>query len=196
MKCSEIPPRERMLQAACDLLETQGYHATGLSEILQRSDAPRGSLYYYFPEGKEELAAEAIERQGHFVRNRMREDLAAVEDAAEAVRTMFHKMAHFAATSGCRTMGSITGVALESSHTNERLRQACVNVYESWRLVFEQKLLASGYAEEEARSLSLLLLGAMEGAITLTRTLRDVAPLQQAGDQLARLLAGYKQNSP
>lgn len=188
MNCSELSTRERMVQATCELLEAQGYHATGLNEILQRSCTPRGSLYYYFPEGKEELASEAIEWQGRDVEKRMRDALALYADAAEAVRMLFHKMAEFAATSGCRALGPITGVALESSSTNERLRQSCAAVYESWRAVIAEKLLSSGYSSADAENLSLMILGALEGAITLTRTLRSADPLQQTGDYLGRLL--------
>jgi TetR/AcrR family transcriptional repressor of lmrAB and yxaGH operons len=196
MKSEELSTRERMVQATCELLEAQGYHATGLNEILQRSDTPRGSLYYYFPEGKEELAVEAIERQGRFIEGRLREDLAANEDAAEAVRGLFHRLAHYAEASGCRALSPITAVALESSATNERLRQACATAYESWRAVIEEKLLARGFAPNDAYSLSITVLSAIEGATTLTRTLHSADSLRQTGDHLARLLKPSQQPSP
>jgi TetR/AcrR family transcriptional repressor of lmrAB and yxaGH operons len=192
---SELSTRERMIRATCELLEAQGYHATGLNEILQRSDTPRGSLYYYFPEGKEELATEAIERQGRMIETYMREFLASVDDAAEAVQALFVRQAEHVTATGCCTSGSITAVALESSTTNERLRQACVQVYEDWRVAVEEKLLASGYSAEDATSLSLVIVGAMEGAIALTRTLRHGAPLLETGEQLARLLRLIQPNS-
>jgi len=195
MANGELSTRERMVQATCELLEAQGYHATGLNEILQRSDTPRGSLYYYFPEGKEELAEEAIEWKGHFFESHLRKDLAAHEDAAEAVRAFFYKIAQFASISGCRALGPITAVALESSTTNERLRQRCAAVYESWRAVIEEKLLSNGFTQPTAASLALVILGALEGATTLTRTLRSPEPLQQSGDNLARLLKCIK-NDP
>ncbi len=193
MKNSELSTRKRMVQATCELLEAQGYHATGLNEILQRSDTPRGSLYYYFPEGKEELAIEAIEQQGRFIETRLRESLAAFEDAAEAVEGLFHEIANFATTSGCRAVGPITAVALESSTTNERLRQSCAQVYENWRAVIAEKLLSSGFSAADASSLSIMILSAMEGAITLTRTLRSAEPLQQMGKHLGRLLKFMQQ---
>jgi TetR/AcrR family transcriptional repressor of lmrAB and yxaGH operons len=186
--CSELSTRERMVRAACELLETQGYHATGLNEILQRSDTPRGSLYYYFPEGKEELAAEAIERQGRLIEAGIRADLAAVENAAAAVQGLFFKLAQHVESSGCRMGGPITAVALESSTTNERLRQVCAQIYDAWRTAFEEKLLASGYPATETAALSTLILSVLEGATTLSRTLRSALPLQQAGEQLGRLL--------
>ena len=66
------PSRDRLLDAAVDLLQRQGYHGTGLNELLERSEAPRGSLYHYFPGGKEQIGAEAIGRAGRAGRRRRR----------------------------------------------------------------------------------------------------------------------------
>jgi TetR/AcrR family transcriptional repressor of lmrAB and yxaGH operons len=195
MKNSELSTRERMVQATCELLEAQGYHATGLNEILQRSDTPRGSLYYYFPDGKEELAVEAVERQGKFIEARLREDMAAYANIADAVRALFYKLASFAVASHCHALGPITAVALESSATNERLRQACSQVYASWRGVFEAKLLTCDFTPSEAASLATVILSAFEGASTLARTTKSAEPLQQMGDQLHFLLTA-KQGTP
>ena len=55
-----LPTRERILRAGLHLFQTQGYHGTGVSEILERARAPKGSLYHHFPGGKEELAITAL----------------------------------------------------------------------------------------------------------------------------------------
>ena len=55
--------KQRILQTAMRLFHTQGYHATGVSQILKESVSPKGSLYYHFPGGKEQLAIEAIYEQ-------------------------------------------------------------------------------------------------------------------------------------
>lgn len=188
MSDEELSTRERMVKATCELLEAQGYHATGLNEILQRSSTPRGSLYYYFPEGKEELAIEAIERQGYLVEHRMRESLAQHDDAATAIANLLQEMVHMSSISGCRTLGPITAVAVESSTTNDRLRDVCATVYERWRLVIEQKLLACHYPPARAAKFSLMILSTIEGASVLTRTLRSPDPLLQAGEFLAAML--------
>ena len=52
--------KDIFIDTASSLFANQGYHATGISEILKKSNAPKGSLYYYFPQGKEQLAQEAL----------------------------------------------------------------------------------------------------------------------------------------
>ena len=60
--------REAFVEATGELLRRQGYAATGLNEIVARSGAPRGSLYFHFPGGKQELALAAMERTGEQLR--------------------------------------------------------------------------------------------------------------------------------
>ncbi|MCU0502772.1 MAG: TetR/AcrR family transcriptional regulator, partial [Anaerolineae bacterium] len=69
--------RDQIIATTAALLERQGYYATGLSQIIHESGAPKGSLYYYFPAGKEELTAEAIERSSRLLASHTRAELAA-----------------------------------------------------------------------------------------------------------------------
>jgi AcrR family transcriptional regulator len=52
--------RDRMLRAAAGLFQERGYAATSFQDVIARSGAPRGSIYHHFPDGKEQLAAEAL----------------------------------------------------------------------------------------------------------------------------------------
>lgn len=54
--------RERMVDAATELFALHGYGGVGLSAILEKSGAPRGSMYHHFPGGKAQLAAAVIDR--------------------------------------------------------------------------------------------------------------------------------------
>ena len=78
--------REKILQAATRLFHLNGYHATGLNQILQESGAPKGSLYYHFPNGKEQLAAEAIQLSGQIIAADIRTRLNAFDDPIEAIQ--------------------------------------------------------------------------------------------------------------
>src|ERR1700684_3923504 len=50
----------KTLTAAARLFRQQGYHGTALSDILAAAGSPRGSLYFHFPNGKEEIAVAAL----------------------------------------------------------------------------------------------------------------------------------------
>src|SRR5271155_943788 len=50
--------KERMVVAARRLFREHGYLGTALSDVVTESAAPRGSIYFHFPGGKEELATE------------------------------------------------------------------------------------------------------------------------------------------
>ena len=82
------PSRDRLLDAAVDLLQRQGYHGTGLNELLERSGAPRGSLYHYFPGGKEQIGAEAIARAGEQVAAAVAHLLRTKPSVADAVEAL------------------------------------------------------------------------------------------------------------
>ena len=58
-----------MVEGAVALLARHGLQATSFSEVLAATGAPRGSLYHYFPGGKNQLIAAAVERAGAMLIN-------------------------------------------------------------------------------------------------------------------------------
>jgi TetR/AcrR family transcriptional repressor of lmrAB and yxaGH operons len=52
--------REKAITTAARLFDRQGYHGTGLAQIIKESGSPRGSFYFHFPDGKEQLGIEAV----------------------------------------------------------------------------------------------------------------------------------------
>jgi len=180
--------RQQILDTAAELIEAQGYHATGLSEIIRVSGAPKGSLYYYFPGGKEELVAEAVRSTGGTVLERIRTELDRFDDAVDAVREFLLTLAQHVAASEYRGGGPITTVALESATTAEQINLACREVYASWQAAFADKLVASGVASPRATRLASVLVATLEGAIVLCRTRHSPAPLVSAADEMGLLL--------
>jgi TetR/AcrR family transcriptional repressor of lmrAB and yxaGH operons len=184
--------RDQIIETTCELLELQGYHATGLNQIIKESGSPKGSLYYYFPGGKEELTAEALNRVGQMVLNRIKENLAVIDDPAESIREFILNIARNVVLSGYRAGGPITTVALETAATNERLREECQRIYGGWQGAFADKLLSSGFSESSAKQLACLIIAAIEGGIILSRTNRNPEPLQNVAHQLSELVSSLR----
>jgi TetR/AcrR family transcriptional regulator, lmrAB and yxaGH operons repressor len=180
--------RDQIIEATCELLELQGYHATGLNQIIKESGSPKGSLYYYFPGGKEELTVEALERVGEIVLNRIQQNLAEGGDPASAIRDFIRNVAQNVEASGFRAGGPITTVAMETAATNDRLREVCHRIYSEWQGVFKERLIAAGCPTERAERLSALIISGLEGGIILCRTRRSREPLEAVADEIGVLL--------
>jgi TetR/AcrR family transcriptional regulator, lmrAB and yxaGH operons repressor len=180
--------RDHIIQTTCDLLELQGYHATGMNQIIKESGSPKGSLYYYFPGGKEELAAEAVKYAGEITLSRIRDNLALIPDAAEAIYTFITTIAHFVELSGFRAGGPITIVAMESAASSDVLRQVCQGIYDGWQTVFADKLKSSHFDDARAARIAALIIASIEGGVILCRTSRSQEPLKNVAGEIRLLL--------
>lgn len=180
--------RDQIIETTCQLMEMQGYHATGLNQILAESGAPKGSLYYYFPKGKEELAVAAVERTSRAIQGNINSVLTAVPEPAAAIKTFLTILAEKVAESGYQAGGPITAIALESASTNETLRETCHDAYQSWQDIFAKKLQTGGYSAAHAARLAALIIASIEGAIILSRSARSTRPLQDVAQEIDFLL--------
>lgn len=182
------PTREKILTTTANLLERQGYHATGLNQIVEESDTPRGSLYYYFPKGKEELAAEAVTQRMSEMADWSRRFLSKIDDPIEAIHAMIMEMSKQSAQSGCCTGAPIAAVALEASNTSERIRKACADGYQGLQDVLAAKLVMGGFSAERASSLAAIVNVSIEGAMILSRTNQDPQILVEVADSMKSLM--------
>lgn len=180
--------RDQIIEAMCDLLELQGYHASGLNELIKVSGAPRGSLYYYFPDGKDGLTAEAITRTGELVVARIQRGLAASERPGAAVRAFVEQVAAGVEAAGFRAGGPLTAVAMETATTNERLNLVCRQAFAAVQGAFAERLGASGMVAERATELATFITAAIEGGIMLSRTNHSGEPLRVVARQLELLV--------
>ena len=183
--------RDQIIDTTSDLMESQGYHATGLNQIVAESGAPKGSLYHYFPGGKEEMAVEAIDRTGRLLEERIRANLPPGVAPAEALRDFAHTIAFHIEASGYRAGGPLTAVAMETATNSERLNHACRDAFERVITAFAERLVTEGTPAERARGLSVFVTAAFEGGIILSRTYHSGDPLRQVGDVLFEFMSTH-----
>lgn len=181
--------REQILQTTCTLLEKQGFHGTGLNEIVKESGAPKGSLYYYFPEGKDQITAEAVLQSGQVTAERIRAGLAESSSASKALYDFILKIAENVELSGFAAGGPLTAVAMETATKSERINLACREAYGALQSAFRDKLLECGYTKTKADELSTFITASVEGGIILSRTYHTADPLRLVAKQLKVLLA-------
>ena len=184
--------RANILLTMARLIEKQGYHATGLTEIIRESGAPKGSLYYYFPEGKEQIGVEAIIAAGRIISGRLHGMLKQNTSPANAVHGFLMKMAENMEATGIGAGSPLTTAAMETAMTSEKINKACRDAFELILSAFREKFLAGGFSGIQAAELALYVTTVVEGGILMSRTYHRVEPLRLAARHLQKYLASLR----
>jgi TetR/AcrR family transcriptional repressor of lmrAB and yxaGH operons len=180
--------REAFERATGRLLRRQGYDGTGLNEIVAASSAPKGSLYFHFPGGKEELALAAMRREGEGLREAIASVMGSGGDLAAALGRLVDALAHGLERSGFQDGCPIATVTLEAANRSQAVRTAAATVFESWLQALQESFMAGGLEATAARRRALLALAAIEGALILARARRDLEPLAAVREELVELM--------
>ncbi|QLL07919.1 TetR/AcrR family transcriptional regulator [Mycobacterium vicinigordonae] len=178
--------RDKMLVSAAQVMRERGAAGVTIDSVLARSGAPRGSVYYHFPDGRNQILAEALRYSG--------DSITAVIDRAadrgarvllrEFVRHWEHQLTEGDFTAGC----PVAAAALGSADDELELKTAAGDILGRWCAAMARAFVADGFEERDATSLAVTSIAALEGAIMLCRSTRSTAPLRDVGDQLEFLV--------
>lgn len=179
--------KEKILITASKLFQKQGYHGTGLNQIIKESGCPKGSLYYYFPEGKEQLVEEAIWRAKEGMRKELTTLLAVHDDARNAIDyilTYHEKIDVTAEYDGI----PLALIAMETSLMSERIRLACKEAYDLMIELVAQKFIASKWPQQEAVKIATLLIAILQGYGIMAMTHLSNEPFLLAHQQILTII--------
>lgn len=173
-------PRERMVISAALLIRERGAHATAVSDVLRHSRAPKGSAYHYFPGGRAQLLAEAVDYAGDYAAAMIAVPGSPVELLDRLIRTYRDQLLATDYRAGC----PVVAVTVEAESVVERAGAAFLK----WRNVIAQRCVDYGVSADRADDLAILVVSSFEGAILMARATRDIAPLDAVHRQLRDLL--------
>ncbi|HJQ00758.1 MAG TPA: TetR/AcrR family transcriptional regulator [Jatrophihabitans sp.] len=185
-------PRERIVYAAAQSVRERGVAATGLRGVVAAAGAPRGSLQHYFPGGKDQLVTEALRWSADFavgcVRNYVNTATAPTPAGlfAAMAKQWRDEFAHRGFHRGC----PLVAAAADLAGTDPSLRASIDAAFESWLAAVRDALRQLGVPAGRARSLALVMISSLEGAIMLARTRHDPTPLTVVVRELRPLLDG------
>lgn len=173
--------RIRLVESAAALFSRQGYAATGVKTVLAAADAPYGSLYHFFPGGKEQLGAAALEHGGARQKMRLESVYQPGDDVVECTANSFVVAADGLVATDYQDACPIATIALEVSGADGEMRAAAAAAFESWLDVLQDRFSSAGMDDERAREVAVVVFCLMEGAMLLARTTRSTAPFETAG---------------
>jgi TetR/AcrR family transcriptional regulator, lmrAB and yxaGH operons repressor len=182
----------KTLAAAARLFRQQGYHGTALHDILAASGSPRGSLYFHFPKGKEEIGEAALTLAGEAVRQAIAHAAETSANAEIFLTRVARGMASDLEKSNFREGCPIATTALETAVQSEVLGAATRSAFQKWENEIKRGLERFGMSADEADLVATLVLSQLEGALLLARTYRSLAPMQRAELALKLLARGHQ----
>src|SRR5215813_5559651 len=186
--------RDRIVQAAADLMYHKGVHATTLDDVREATGTSKSQLYRHFPD-KDSLVHAVIALRGHQIMTRETQRLGRFNSFSGLVRwrnaliqaSALHNGAH-----GC-ALGSM---ANELSNQDEQARTLLADLFKTWEDLIAaglERMQAKGALKSDAdpEQLAIGLMAALQGGYLLANTVHDVRPMEIAIDQALEHLKSY-----
>lgn len=180
--------RERIVAGAADMISRRGLNATSIREMAKHARAPLGSTYHYFPEGKQQLATEAVRHTGEWTSRSLRKALRA--GPVEGLRAFLALWRGIVVDSDFRAGCPVLAVSIEEPATEERppAVAAAAEVFDAWERLLADSLREHGAEPGQAARLATLIVAAVEGTVAMCRAKRSTQPLDHAEEQLQALI--------
>lgn len=189
--------RERLIDATVSLMRVKGAAASGTKEILDLAGAPRGSFYFHFPDGKDQLVLAALERAAAATLLSMTEPLSdAAGDLGHQVRSIFTAIETDLLANDYAPGCAVAVTTLESASTLTQFQQAVSAAFTTWTSALTSCLSRRGLSPDRAAALADAIVSATEGATILARAHRSPAPLRNAALMLELAIDAIARESP
>jgi AcrR family transcriptional regulator len=175
-----------MLISAAEVLRERGAAGVTIDEVLARSGAPRGSVYYHFPEGRNQILTEALQYAGELLTEVIAEasNRGGLYLVRQFVEFWEDLLVESDFTAGCPVVAAAIGAADDEP----QLTSVAGSIFRRWRDALTGAFVSDGFDEPCAASLAITCIASLEGAVVLCRSTRSVDPLRDVADQVEFLI--------
>jgi TetR/AcrR family transcriptional regulator, lmrAB and yxaGH operons repressor len=172
--------RTKMIDGAMRLLAERGLQETSFSEVLALTGAPRGSIYYHFPDGKNQLVGFALDTAGEraiaLLDSTAGADAVAVAEAFLGMWRSLLVQSNFSI--GCSVL------AVTVATDSDELLDKAAGIFRAWRGRLAELLAEGGVQQGGAERLAAMVIAGSEGAVVLSRAERSIDPFELVAQQL------------
>jgi TetR/AcrR family transcriptional repressor of lmrAB and yxaGH operons len=184
--------RESLINAACELFRARGYEGVGVAELLEKSGAPRGSLYFHFPGGKEEIGVEAVRRVGESVAEQFRGLHESGVDMNTFIDRVFATTAKTVKDRCFEASCPIAATAAGLGKHNPQLAEAVRDMFTSWEREITVAAVARGMKPKNAAEFATAMLTCIEGALIVSKAQQTVAAHTASAKALKAMAAALR----
>ncbi|MGE0217056.1 TetR/AcrR family transcriptional regulator [Mycolicibacterium sp.] len=180
--------KDRMISAARRLFREHGYIGTAMSDVIAESQAPRGSLYFHFPGGKEELATEVVLRYSADVITHINRTAGRTDTAQDFVTEFLAYFREDIVASDYREGCAVAPIVVESTPASKALTDVISRGFRDVIATLTARLVEKAVPDPDAEAIAINILTSMEGALILCRVLRSPGPFDAAISMLTMSL--------
>lgn len=176
---SRTDTRDRIIEAARELFYSQGYHATGLAQILKEAEVNSGSLYHFFA-SKEELLLAVLDRYKEMLWPVLLEPAwDGIDDPVGRIFALLERYRQGLLMTDFTRSCPIGNLALELTEFHPDAQRRVAENFEGWRIAVRGCLEAAADRLPPGVDLDRLatfILTTMEGAVMQSRAYRSIEP--------------------
>jgi TetR/AcrR family transcriptional regulator, lmrAB and yxaGH operons repressor len=177
--------KDRMIAAARRLFREHGYLGTALSDVVTESAAPRGSIYFHFPGGKEELASEVnLLHTGDHIAH-INRAAASTDTAGQLIEAFIGRIRDELVASNYREGCAMAPIVIESTAASDQLSDATRRGFQDMIATLAARFTEKNIPHSRATQLATHVWSSVEGALILSRVLHSPEPFDLAIAQLA-----------
>lgn len=155
---------ENIIKETMKLVQKKGYAGTSIAEIIKKSKSPKGSMYYYFPKGKDDIIVSSLDRIDVEFRKKFKTASSAcnsLEDVLSGLMNLFKNKEKVYGTPSFR----MTLLALETIGQAPVVAEKCKSILMSWKELLANEIAVYGFEEEISKKLAEWFFTILQGAV-------------------------------
>lgn len=160
-----IAEREDVIPMLAEVFRTYGFEGASLARITEGTKLGKGSIYHFFPGGKEEMAEAVLTQVDEWFKRNVFESLSERADAVEGINAMFDDVGRYFLSGRRVCLVGVFALGNERDRFSDRVR----DYFAAWIDALAAALVRTGRKPKEATALAEEVVGGIQGALVLAR---------------------------
>jgi AcrR family transcriptional regulator len=177
-----VADRQDIIPALAEIFRTYGYEGASLTRITEGTGLGKGSLYHFFPGGKEEMATAVLAHIDDWFQHHVYAPLRQPAEPAECLARMFNEVSRYFLSG--RKVCLVGMFAL--GNERDRYAEAVSAYFRDWAASLAATLERGNVAPDAARGLAEEIVGGIQGALVMARAWQDPPVFARITDALRR----------
>jgi TetR/AcrR family transcriptional regulator, lmrAB and yxaGH operons repressor len=168
--------KDKAIAAIAELFREHGYHGTSYSQIIKASGLGKGSLYHYFPGGKEEIVKAVLKQINYWFETNVFTPLNTNEPPEKVLSKMFATVnTYFDSGQRICLLG-----AFALYDAKEPFSQEIKSYFQRWIEALNFYLQRQGLSAKESQHLAHSAMVAIQGGLVMAQAIDDQDIFKQA----------------